>query len=564
MIDYQIGNIVGVSGDGISIALSNQSSGPPCESGVPDSMVVTLSTTKGPRDVIVGQPGSFVGVALPDRWLLCMVVDSEAVRNRESDDKDQPSGGSAIRSGQKLLGTIPIGTFSDTLPFESGTDILPALNAPVFAVGPDLIEQCYASHAKGDFTLGTLSMLPDQPARIDLDAFLTRHAAILGMSGAGKSWAVASFVQKLCAFERGATVLFDLHGEYAGTFGEDAEVISGNDLELPYWLMNSEELIDFLMETRDASAGNQIGKFKELLQFAKTKSSENQALGLSKITVDTPVQFDLLFILKEIRRLNSEVVLTDKGPKPGPLQGAFTEFLVRIDSRMNDRRYDFIFSPKVFTSSASMADLIRQLLGRSESSEKKVVVFDLSPVPFEARNLVIAIIMRSLFEFAYWFRRVYDEQFPIAIFADEAHLYLQDRDKDAAPARRAAERIVKEGRKYGISLTVISQRPREVSAAILSQCNTFLCLRLSHPDDQSYIRNLLPDSVRGLVQLLATLRRGEGILLGDSVLMPTRLRLDPPNPPPSSHDASFQESWSRPTEEINFTRVLKIWRDQGA
>jgi len=215
------------------------------------------------------------------------------------------------------------------------------------------------------------------------------------------------------------------------------------------------------------------------------------------------------------------------------------------------------------STSASMEDLFRRLLGTISNNRKKVVIIDLSPVPFDVRNSVISLILRCLFDFAYWYRRVNGASYPIAVFTDEAHIYLNDSDTNARSSRESAERIAKEGRKYGISLTVISQRPREVSATILSQCNSFLCLRLSNPDDQSYVKNLLPDSVRGITSMFSTLRRGEGILLGDSVMMPTRIRIDPPNPTPHSDDTSFYSTWSEEPGEIDVAGVLDAWRRQS-
>lgn len=180
------------------------------------------------------------------------------------------------------------------------------------------------------------------------------------------------------------------------------------------------------------------------------------------------------------------------------------------------------------------------------------------------RGSVISLILRCLFDFAYWYRRVTKSRHPIAVFADEAHIYLNERDSASEAACHSAERIAKEGRKYGVSLTVISQRPREVSSTILSQCNSFLCLRISNPEDQSYVRSLLPDSVRGVASLFATLRRGEGVLLGDSVMMPTRIRIDAPDPKPASDDASFYKQWSTDTVDIDFSKVLHAWRNQEA
>ncbi len=310
---------------------------------------------------------------------------------------------------------------------------------------------------------------------------------------------------------------------------------------------------------------NQIAKFKELLQNAKEEHEENKSLGIPKITIDTPVYFDFNSIIDEFRTLDTQMVQgANNRQRQGPLFGQFTRLLMRIDSRLSDKRYDLIFHPTKYNTSASMEELFRSIMGEEKDNPKKIVIIDMSSIPFDVRNSVISLIMRCLFDFAYWYKRTHDEACPVAVFCDEAHIYLNDKDSSSEPARLSAERIAKEGRKYGISLTVISQRPREVSATILSQCNTFLCLRISNPDDQIYVKSLLPDSIRGVVNVFSTLRRGECILLGDSVMMPTRIKIDKPNPKPKSDDTSFYEEWQKEHEEVDFNKVLGAWRKQEA
>jgi len=563
---YQIGKVVGVSGDEIFISLLDHERTEDMERGVPDSMTVHLSSPTGPLPVQIGQPGTFVTVALPAAKLLCMVTGIEMRETRPTAGDVRAAdaqGQTLIDRATRGVSTIPVGTIDAAGQFERGSDVLPTVNAPAFAVSPDLINRVYASYAEGDFTIGNLAMLPDQQAKINLDSFLTRHAAILGQTGGGKSWTVASLIQKMCAFPQATIVLFDLHGEYTTAFGDYAEVISAADLELPYWLMNSEELLGLMVDRSESAAPNQIAKFKELLQAAKESHAENQALGIRKITIDTPVFFDFEEILREFRRLDTQMVTGTSGKDvKGPLHGQFTRLLMRIDSRLNDRRYDMIFRPTTYTTSASMEDLFRHVLGEKPAGRKKVVVVDLSPVPFDVRSSVISLVLRCLFDFVYWHRRVNGGSFPIAVFADEAHIYLNDGDPATEAAKHSAERVAKEGRKYGISLTVISQRPREVSSTILSQCNSFLCLRISNPDDQSYVKNLLPDSVRGVTSMFSTLRRGECILLGDSVMMPTRIKIDRPDPVPASDDASFYRTWNEAPRDVDFGRVLHAWRSQ--
>lgn len=566
-MNYQIGKVCGVSGDEILVNVIDYKTDEIGESGVPESMTVHLPSDSGPVPVVIGQPGTFVVVALPAASLLCMVVGITMKEGRYTANESKEAavrGDLLLDPTSRALVTVPVGTIGSTGAFERGTDVLPTVNAPVFAASPQLVSSVFASYAEGDFTLGTLSLQPDQLAKINLDSFLSRHAAILGQTGGGKSWTVASLLQKISNLKQATVVLFDLHGEYSEAFAKDADIISATDLELPYWLMNSEELLGLMVDRSEAAAPNQIAKFKEVLQTAKETPEENKTLGITKITIDTPVFFDFNAILKEFRTLDTQMVAGAKGDKQGPLFGQFTRLLMRIDSRLNDRRYDLIFKPKTYLTSASMEELFRRLLGEQQGDRKKIVVIDLSPVPFDVRGSVISLILRCIFDFAYWYRRVNKARHPIAVFADEAHIYLNERDTSSEAARHSAERIAKEGRKYGVSLTVISQRPREVSSTILSQCNSFLCLRISNPEDQSYVKSLLPDSVRGIANLFSTLRRGECVLLGDSVLMPTRIRIDIPDPKPASDDASFYRHWTTDPADIDFAAVLKAWRNQEA
>lgn len=448
MNDYQIGKVVCVTGDEILVNLAEYDNSTERECGVPESMAVHLPTPSGPTPVLIGQPGTFITVSLPAGMLLCMVTGVEMREGKVSaaESKDALSDGIMLLDrATRGLATIPVGTIDAAGRFERGTDVLPTVNAPVFAVPPALVDQVYASYAEGDFAIGKLSLLPDQQAKINLDAFLSRHAAILGQTGGGKSWTVASLVQKMCEFQQSTIVLFDLHGEYTATFGMSADVITANDLELPYWLMNSEELLGMMVDRTESAAPNQIAKFKELLQTAKETHPENQKLGIKKITIDTPVFFEFSAIINEFRRLDTQMVRGERGEKQGPLFGQFSRLLMRIDSRLNDRRYDLIFKPQVYKTSASMEDLFRRLLGEKPGARKKVVVVDLSPVPFDVRASVISLILRCLFDFAYWHRRVHTSRFPIAVFADEAHIYLNDGDPGADAAKHSAERIAKEG-----------------------------------------------------------------------------------------------------------------------
>lgn len=564
MADYKIGRVVSVSGDTINISLYDHSDADETVYGVPSNMNVSIDTSTGPIPILIGQPGTFVLVSIPNGMLLSMITDiSMKEINPLTGDikKSEIADEYLIQNQLRIISVIPVGTIDSSGNFERGTDLLPTVNNDVFAVLPETIDKVYQSFADGNFSIGELSLIKNQEAKINLDSFLSRHAAILGQTGGGKSWTVASILQSISVFPKSTVVLFDLHNEYKEAFGDYAEYINAGDLEFPYWLMKSDELLGLMVDRAESTAPNQIAKFKELLQAAKEKHPENKALAIPKITIDTPVYFDFKSIIDEFRRLDVEMVPGSTKLVKGPLNGDFTRLLMRIDSRLNDKRYDLIFNPITYNTSASMEVLFRKILGE-EIAPKKIVIIDMSSIPFDVRNSVISLILRCLFDFSYWYKKVNEKSYPISVFCDEAHIYFNDRDPNSEAARLSAERISKEGRKYGISLTVISQRPREVSATILSQCNTFLCLRISNPEDQSYVKSLLPDSIRGIVSMFSNLRRGECILLGDSVIMPTRIKIRKPNPTPNSNDTSFYKEWNLSHEEIQFAPVLDAWRKQ--
>jgi hypothetical protein len=370
---YLIGKVIGISGDKIDVLLLDYSEDD--KTGVPEHMSINCGIDgSGPMPLVIGQPGSFVEIKIPTGRLLAMVTDiqmRESIPSNKEIEAAKEGNYYLIPTPKRILSVIPIGTIDPGDVFERGTDIFPTVNAEVCAVPSSTLEAVYRSFTGGDFSLGKLSLIPDQDAKINFDSFLSRHAAILGQTGGGKSWTVASFLQKTCTFKQATVVLFDLHGEYKDAFKqEDIEYIDASTLELPYWLMNSEELLDLMVDRSEAAAPNQIAKFKELLQDAKNKHSENRGLGIPKITIDTPVFFDFGKIVEEFRRLDLEMVPGKTGPKNGPLHGQFTRLLMRLDSRLNDQRYDVIFKPRTYNSSASMNDLFRHILGETGVPKK--------------------------------------------------------------------------------------------------------------------------------------------------------------------------------------------------
>jgi uncharacterized protein len=566
IMEYKIGKVVGVENGTLTISLLEYGIEGGIEYGVREDMTVDLVTESGPKSIVIGQPSSFVEVSLPVGKLLCMVSSIKMVEDIRSmvSVKSLDENSIPVVLKQRLLTAVPVGTINPSGEFERGTDSLPTVGANVYVVSSEKIRMVYKSSSIRDFSVGRLSVLPEEKAYIDIDTFIGRHAAILGQTGGGKSWAVASILQKIKKFPRATVLLLDVHGEYKGAFEGEADYLSASDIELPYWLMNFEELVGLFIDRGEREAPNQIAKFREILQETKEMAAESENLRLPKITLDTPVYFDIKAVIEKLKEIDTAMVQGSRGtPKQGPFYGQFTRMLTRMESRLNDKRYDLIFKPSRFCSSASLVELMKKILGEQSTPKKKIVILDISPIPFDVRASVISLLLRVAFDFAYWHRRALGTEYPIYVVCDEAHIYLNDKDSSQTPARLAAERIAKEGRKYGVGLLVASQRPRDLSATILSQCSTFVCMRISNPDDQSYIRGLLPDSLRGIIDIISTLRRGEALILGEAVLMPTRVRIDIPSPTPNSNDVKISELWNMSDEEVDIESVIDEWRRQG-
>ncbi len=227
---------------------------------------------------------------------------------------------------------------------------------------------------------------------------------------------------------------------------------------------------------------------------------------------------------------------------------------------MNDVRYDFLLRPKVRTNSASLSGLLRDFVGLG-NPKRPVTIIDLSSVPFDVRPTVAAQIGRLAFEFNYWNPKY--REFPILLMCEEAHAYIpRSSESQYVGSRKSMERIAKEGRKYGTGLAVISQRPNELSETVLAQCGTFICLRITNPDDQAYVRSLVPESEGELVSILAGLGRGEALMLGEAVPLPTRVKFDEPSPFPNSEDVDFYTKWRTGPDDIDVDSIVKRWRSQ--
>ena len=317
---------------------------------------------------------------------------------------------------------------------------------------------------------------------------------------------------------------------------------------VPYWLLNYEEMQALLLDRSDNNAPNQAMQLSKQIMKAK-ENTVNGTEYESKITLDSPVPYDIKNVLYELKRLDEEMVGGAKAGtlKAGPFNGKLTRFNQRLENKMSDKRVGFMFS---LTDDERKSDWLHafceQLMGTSKVNKGGIKVIDFSEVPSDILPLVIGLIARIVFSVQQWSAK--EKRHPIALLCDEAHLYVeQNESTDAVSAigLKSFERIAKEGRKYGVSLVIISQRPCEVNKTVLSQCNNFVSLRLTNVEDQNTIKRLLPDNLGNIADNLALLDIGEAIVVGDATLLPSRIKVEEPKIKPQSNTIQFWQVWGK-------------------
>ena len=332
--------------------------------------------------------------------------------------------------------------------------------------------------------------------------------------------------------------------------------LNAQDIEFPYWLLAYSELCELITDAADDNASIQVSVLRSLL--IRLKRETNAHLNLGHITVDSPVYYSLEDLIDLIKKANVET--SDFGKTKSPLFGKFDQVLVRLGSLLNDTRYDFLMKPKTRNSTESLTDLMQDLVGLGEP-RANVTVLDLSAVPFDVVPMVTAQIGRLAYEFNFW--NPLCREFPLYLVCEEAHEYIPREDIPRyREARRSMERIAKNGRKYGVGLCVVSQRPHDVSETVLAQCSSYICLRISNPDDQEYVRSMVPEAVRGTFAALTSLAKGEAVALGEAVPMPVRFRVDKPNPAPNSRDVDYARKWRDGGKQISVQNLVSNWHHQ--
>ena len=503
-----------------------------------------------------------------------------------------------------------IGTFYDIKDrianiFQRSIHTVPDIDAECYCIeGPKLTAfmEAIATNDKdtdesNKLVLGSYAIDADAKAYVNGDKFFQRHALVVGSTGSGKSWTVAKIIEQVSSLPTGSSIVFDLHGEYSKISkkgvaqykiaspqdAQNQKGLSDGVIYTPYWLLRYEDMIDMLVDASDNNAHNQASAVSYLVR--KSKESYLTEKGMSvDFTVDSPIPYvidgdeeqvnlndageidgDINGLLAGLKKLNSarDTTSSTKG-KVAAYNGKFDRLIPRLENKITDKRLSFLFScPDEVFEYSYLSSLCKTLMYSGDSSKVKVI--DFSEVPSDILPLITGLVARIVFEIQQWTLK--EDRHPISIFCDEAHLYMPNNQPTGieGSSLRLFERIAKEGRKYGVSLVVVSQRPSEVNKTILSQCSNFIAMRLTNPDDQNIIKRLFPDNLEGFANILPTLDVGEALVVGDAVLLPTRIKIDEPSDDskPESQTIDFWKVWSASDEKDIFDKSVESWRKQS-
>lgn len=516
--------------------------------------------------------GSYVRIADNENAVLIAIIENFQIVARDDGTRNH------------IIEAFPLGVLRDGK-FERGGDSLAIPPKNVEPATIDDIKRIYSDSIKKEQSFCFSSLASNTEVRVPVNGnkFFNKHIAIVGSTGSGKSHTLSAIVQKAVSEKTGDfslnnshVIVFDIHSEYKSAF-PNANFIDVSNLTLPYWMLNSEELEEFFLDT-EANDHNQRNIFKEAIiqdRKAKFKGPESE---IQRIHLDSPLVFDIQAVLESAKNKNEELIDTGEtyasGAKKGQakvtqgsLFGKLTNFINRLESKVNDHRLDFFLGEQ--SKTITFEQTLEALLGYTNENKSNVTVIDLSGVPFEVLSITVSLISRLIFEYGYIYKRLrcvqnpeemVNNDVPILLVYEEAHKYVPNSELSKyRSSKTSIERIAKEGRKYGVTLLLASQRPSEISETIFSQCNNFIAMRLTNPVDQGYVKKLLPDSLGTLIDKMPSLRQGEALLVGESIILPSIVQIDRCSPAPSSNDIPYWELWKEEWKEMDIEAIKKEW-----
>lgn len=504
-----------------------------------------LAANPDPTIAMAGQVGSQIKVRVGNNWLVA------GIRNQRMHPRDA----GMIIATIDFLGEgdeeVLTGKINN---FRRGVTRYPIPGAEVFAATGGDLRQIYAADNRPHVQIGTIYPTRDTRAALYIDPLLGKHWALLGSTGTGKSTSAALILHKIiAAAPEGHILMIDPHGEYAAAFKGQGAIFDVDNLAMPYWLLNFEEHCEVFVtsEGKERQIDRDILARCLLAARAKNRSAE----GVSKLTVDSPVPYLLSDLLAIIQM---EMGKLDKSTSTAPFQRIKT----KIEELRADPRYNFMFSGMLVGD--TMTTFLAKLF-RLPGEGRPISIVDVSGVPSDVVSVVVAVLSRMVFDFAIWSRD--EPRRPILLVCEEAHRYVpNERNADGSSVGRILSRIAKEGRKYGVSLGLITQRPSDLAEGVLSQCGTIIAMRLNNERDQNFVKAAMPEGSRGFVDAIAALRNRECVICGEGVAIPIRVMLDTleESKRPASTDPLFSELWRETGGEPEILdRVVRRWRSQG-
>ena len=527
-----IGTVFDVSGGGARIQMSGR-------------RLRELAGEADPSVAMSGQVGSQVKLESGGHWLLANVRHlrvTDAEGDMVAAEIDFLGEGDEDEQAGRLIN------------FKRGITSYPIPGNRVFPVTASDLKQMFAADERPHIEIGTVYPTRDVRAALYIDALLGKHFALLGSTGTGKSTSAALIMHRICDMApEGHIVMIDPHGEYSAAFKGNGELFNVDNLAMPYWLMNFEEHCEVFITSSGADRQQDSDILAKCLLHARSKN--RAAEGLTKLTVDSPIPYTLSDLTNAITH---EMGLLNKATDTAP----FMRLKTKIDELKADSRYSFMFSGMLVAD--SMAGFISKIF-RLPAKGKPISIVDVSGVPSDITSVVVAVLSRLVFDYAIWSRN--ELQRPILLICEEAHRYVPaDKTSNGQAARKILERIAKEGRKYGVSLGLITQRPSDLAEGVLSQCGTIVCMRLNNDRDQAFVKSAMPEGARGFLDVIPALRNRECIVCGEGVSIPIRVAFDDleRDRRPASSDPAFSELWKQTgEEEAMVARVVKRWRAQG-
>lgn len=545
----------------------------------------------------LGQIGSFIRIPLGFLNLygiVSMVGASELMQAEELEN--------IVPRGQRWIQVDLVGESYGKSGFQRGISVFPTIDDEVHLVTEEDLDIIYGTSGPSMLKIGTHAASENLPANVDIDKIVTRHAAILGSTGSGKSNTIAGFLKALASesFPNASIVVIDPHGEYSAALKDKAKVFSvadpTNPLLVPYWALSFDELMWFLVGRSTASESIQDSMVRDLILTSKKENCSNLSAGIidpEDITSDSPIPFSIKQLWYKFDRdgrvtyrdmgRTDEALISDgnadtltpaefeppglgsSSPYKPTVQYFMGQYVNKILGRIKDRRFAFLLEPNDYDGqSKDLNSLIFDWLNH----DKSITILDLGGIPFEVIDLIVGVVTRTLFESAFWGRDFpgIGRNRPLLIVYEEAHTYLPKGEGSqfiVGHARQAVRRVFKEGRKYGIGAILVSQRPSELDETILSQCGTFFALRITNTDDQGRIRAMVPDSLAGLTDIIPALRTGEALVLGEAVPIPSRIRLPLVEPRPRSDDPEPAKRWKdKRVADVQYDKIVTAWRRQ--